>query len=126
MNLMKGDIIKSGNKYLIGGIRRHRVEEHLIVVKSIIPKYMKSGVIIQLVDIEIFFDSEILRTVMTSLTEAKVNRCLFKQNEGTEISVAMPVGLTSTAEVKEIVAQGSGGAALANGANIAQGLDTML
>ena len=32
--------------------------------------------------------------------------------------------LTKTAEVKEIVAQGSGGAALASGANIARGLDS--
>ena len=33
VSLMKEDIIKSGNKFQIGGIRGHRVEEHLIVVK---------------------------------------------------------------------------------------------
>ena len=124
---MKEDIIKSGNKYQIGGIPGHRVEEHLIVVKTIIEKYisMKSGVIVQLVDIEKFFDTEILRTEMTSLSEANVNKkaytCWFKLSERTEIAVATPVGLTKTAEVKEIVAQGSGGAALASGANIAEG-----
>ena len=85
--LMKEDIIKSGNKYQIGGIPGHCVEEHLIVVKTIMQKYidMKSGVIIQLVDIEKFFDTEILRTVMTSLSEANVNkkayRCWFKLSE---------------------------------------------
>ena len=65
---------------------------------------------------------------MTSLNEANVNRkayrCWFKLNERTEIAVATPVGLTKKAEVKEIVAQGSGGAALASGANIARGLDS--
>ena len=52
------------------------MEEHLIVVKTIIQKHMdmKHGVIIQLVDIQKFFDTEILRTVMTGLNEAKVNK----------------------------------------------------
>ena len=35
VNLMKENLIKGGNKYQIGGISGHRVEEHLIVVKSI-------------------------------------------------------------------------------------------
>ena len=53
VKLMKDDIIRSGTKYQIGGITGHRVEEHLIVVKSIILLYIyrRSGVIIQLVDI---------------------------------------------------------------------------
>ena len=57
VNLMRNDIIKSGNKFQIGGIPGHRVEEHLIVVKSIIQLYIskKSGVIMQLVDIQKFF-----------------------------------------------------------------------
>ena len=81
--------------------------------------------ILQLVDIQKFFDTEILRTIMTSLNEANVNRkayrCWFKLNKQTQIAVATPVGLTKTAEVHEIVAQGSGGAALASGADIARG-----
>ena len=129
VSIMKEDIIKSGNKFQIGGIHGHRVEEHLIVVKSIVQRYMtlKSGVVIQLVDIQKFFDTEILRTVMTSLSEAKVNnkayRYWYKLNERTELSVATPVGLTQSAVVEEIVAQGSEGAALASGADIAQGLE---
>ena len=73
VNIMKEDIIKSGNKYQIGGIPGHRVEEHLIVVNTIMQKYidMKSGVIIQLVDIEKFFDTKILRTVMTTNVNKK-------------------------------------------------------
>ena len=39
------------------------------------------------------------------------------------MAVATPEGLTKTAQVQEIVAQGSGGAALASGADIARGLE---
>ena len=54
VNLMKENIIKGGTKYQIGGIPGHRVEEHLIVVKSIIQLYifLGSGVLMQLVDIK--------------------------------------------------------------------------
>ena len=130
VNLMKEDIISSGNKFQIGGLPGHRVEEHLIVVKSLIQLYIhkKLGVIMQLVDIEKFFYSEILRTVMTSLNYANVNRkaymCWFKLNRKTVISVATPAGLTKTAEAHEVVPQGSGGAALASGADLAQGLES--
>ena len=40
---MKADILKSGNKYQIGGIPNHRVEEHLIVVKAIIERSISKG-----------------------------------------------------------------------------------
>ena len=68
VNLMKDDILESGTKYPIGGVPGNRVEEHLLVVKSIIQLYIqrRSGVIMQLVDIQKFFDSEILRTIMTT------------------------------------------------------------
>ena len=65
---------------------------------------------------------------MTTLKEAKVNqkayRCWFKLNENTTIRVATPAGMTNTAYAGEIVAQGSGGAALASGADVARGLDS--
>ena len=90
--------------------------------------YKKSGVVLQLVDTEKFFDLEILRTIMTSLHAARMHqkayRCWFKLNERTEISVATPAGNTETAEVGEIVAQGSEGAALASGLDLARGLDS--
>ena len=130
VRLMKDDILQSGNKYQIGGIPGHRVEEHLIVFKSIIQLHMsrEGGVIAELVDFEKFFDKEILRTLMTSLNKANVNkkryRCWFKLNEKCVISVATPAGLTKTAETFEIVPQGSGGAALASGHDIALGLET--
>ena len=64
---------------------------------------------------------------MTSLANAKVNkkayRCWCKLNQKTVIRVATPTGMSEKAEVDEIVAQGSGGVALASGADIAQGLE---
>ena len=99
------------------------------MVKSIIQLYIskKSGVIMQLVDIQKLFDYEFIRTVMTSLRKANMNkkayRCWFKLNQKTVISVATPAGMSEKAEVGETVAQGSGGAALASGADVAQGLE---
>ena len=80
VSLMKEDVLKSGNKFQIGGIPGHKVEEHLVVVKAVIQLQInkKSGVILQLVDIEKFFDSDILRTIMTSLNEANINKKAYR------------------------------------------------
>ena len=126
--MMKNDIVKAGTKFQIGGIPGHRVEEHLIVLKSFILMRIKNGkgVVVQLVDYEKFFDSERLRACMASLNDAKVNkkayRCWFKLNETSVISVATPLGNTEKVEVHEIVPQGSAGAALASGLDLALGL----
>ena len=55
--MMKEDILKSGTKYQIGGVPGHRIEEHLIVLKSLIQARMnkKKGVVVQLVDYNFFF-----------------------------------------------------------------------
>ena len=100
VSMMKEDIIQNGAKYQIGGIPGHRVEVHLIVVKSVIGLYIhnKAGIVMQLVDIEKFFDKEILRTIMTCLNSENINkkayRCWFKLNQKTAISVATPAGQT--------------------------------
>ena len=127
---MKTEIISGGTIYQIGGIPGHRREEHLVVVKSLIQMSLsrKTGCLVQLSDFEKFFDSEILRTIMTSLNEANINkkayRCWFRLNEKTQISVATPAGTTETADVEEIVAQGSGGAELVSGLDIDRGLES--
>ena len=129
VSLMKDYIISNGSKYQIGGIPGHNVEEHLIVVKSVIQLYIyhKTGLIMQLVDIETFFNSEISRTIMTCLNSANVNkkayRCWFKLNKKTVISVATPAGMTTSPEAHEVLPQGSGGAALASGCDVARGLE---
>ena len=88
----------------------------------------RKGLVVQLVDFKKFFDSERLRAIMATLNSAKMNskayKCWFKLNKNTTINVATPAGLTQTAEVGEIVAQGSGGAALVSGADVARGLES--
>ena len=56
-SMMKQDIIDAGTKFQIGGIPGHRVEGHLIVLKSFIQRRIKlnQGVVIQLVDFKKFF-----------------------------------------------------------------------
>ena len=77
-------------------------------------------------DYEKLFDSERLRACMASLNVAKVKkkayRSWFKSNKTSVISVATPLGKTEKVEVHEIVTQGSGGAALASGLDLALGL----
>ena len=126
--MMKQEILKAGTKYQIGGIPCHRIEEHLIVLKSLIMLKMKNGtgVVIQLVDYQKFFDSERLRAVMASLNVANVNRkayrCWYNLNKTTVITVDTPVGKSEKAVVHEIVPQGSGGAALGSALDLALGL----
>ena len=65
---------------------------------------------------------------MATLREANVNqkayRCWLKLNDNTTIGVPTPAGMTNTAYVGKIVAQGSVGAALVSGADVARGLDS--
>ena len=55
--MMKPEILKAGTKYQIGGIPQHRIEEHLIVLKSFIMLRMKQkkGVVVPLVDFKKYF-----------------------------------------------------------------------
>ena len=127
VNKMKADILGARNKYQIGGIPNHRVEEHLIVVKAIIERSIAKGEgsIVILADIEKFLDSESLRGVMNTLHMAEIHkkcyRTWFNLNKRTVISVKTPSGTTKSKETHEIVAQGSGGAALASQADIGRG-----
>ena len=81
-------------------------------------KLEDKGSIVILVDIEKFFDSENLRGIMNTLHSAelpsKAYRMWFKLNSKTIITVKTPAGPTESKEVHELVAQGSGGAALAS------------
>ena len=125
---MKTQILEAGTKYQIGGVPGHRVEEHLITVKAIISRCIETGggVIINLVDIKTFFDSESLRGVMDSLYSAgvpmKAYRTWFKLNSKTVITVRTPSGRTNSEEAGELCAQGSSGAALASQLDIDLGL----
>ena len=75
VNAMKDEILENANKFCIGGKPGHRPQEHLISLKCIIGLFINRGlgVILQLVDIEKFFDSEHLRGVMRTLGAANIN-----------------------------------------------------
>ena len=78
---MNEGILNAGTKYQIGGLPSHRVEEHLIVVKALIGRSTQvgdGGVIVELVDIEKFFDSENLRGIMNTLHSAKVSKKAYR------------------------------------------------
>ena len=64
---MKPSILKAGTKYQIGGKPYHRVEEHLITAKALMSRSMATGGggLVQLVDIQGFFDAEGLWEVFT-------------------------------------------------------------
>ena len=87
--MMKEDILKSGTKFQIGGVPGHTIEEHLIVLKTVIQDRIrrKEGVVVQLVDYKKFFDSERLRAIMASLIHANVNKkaytCWFRMKKTT-------------------------------------------
>ena len=77
---MKDAILQAGSKYQIGGIPNHRMEEHLIVVKSIIERSISKGEgsIVKLVDIEKFFNSESLRGVMNTLYMSEIPKKCYR------------------------------------------------
>ena len=77
---IKDAILKAGNRYQIGGIPNHRVEEHLRVVKYIIGRSMSKGEgsIVKLVDMEKFFDSESLRGVMNTLHMSQIPKKCYR------------------------------------------------
>ena len=130
VNTMKEDILENTKKFFIGGKPGHRPQEHLISLKSIIGVFMSRGlgVILQLVDIEKFFDSEHLREVMRTLGAAEISsksyRNWFKLNKKTVLRVKTAAGLTEQGEAYERISQGSQGAGLTSGADIARGLDS--
>ena len=89
---------------------------------------VNGGAIVKLVDIKGFFDSEYLRGVMNSLSQAdipkKAYRVWFLLNSKTSISVKTPAGQTEYREAGELCGQGSAGAALASQLDIDLGVDS--
>ena len=69
MNSAKDKIATNMTKFQLGTKPGHRAQEHLFVVQSCIQLYNSCGkaVIVQLYDIQKFFDREMLRDCMDSL-----------------------------------------------------------
>ena len=67
--------IKAGTRYQRRHAPRHRIEEHLIALQSLIMQRMKNQkwMVVQIMDFKKFFDLERLRAIMAGLNIAKVN-----------------------------------------------------
>ena len=109
----KDKIINNMSKFQLGTKPKHRAQEHLFVVQSIILLYNMCGmaVIAQLFDISKFFDREMLRDCMDALynsgVRGKLYRLLFELNKETNIKVKTGVGISEEQQTGEGVGQGS-------------------
>ena len=113
-NQSKKDIFEQSSIYQIGGQSGHAPEEHVFTLKSIIGLMQSKGegLILNIVDIILFFDREEILDVIEALENMKVNkkvlRLWYKLNNNTEIRVKTSVGMTEFAQVGALVGQGSG------------------
>ena len=126
---IKPCIIKGTSKFQIGGIEKHRPQEHLFVVKSILGLFadLNKSVIFQLYDIQKYLDKENLRDAMNTLFEAgvdpKMYRVWFNLNKNTVIRVKTGSGHSEWAEAGELIGQGTGGGALVSSINLDKGME---
>ena len=128
---MKKPILMASTPYQIGGQEGNRPQQHLFTVRSMMSLYQKLGKMlwINVYDLSAFFDRESLRDVMNTLHEVKVHpkayRTFYLLNKNTSIQVKTGTGMSESADVGEIIGQGSGGAALASQVNLDKGMDDM-
>ena len=124
VDMMKTQIITKSSKFQIGGFAKHRPQEHLFSIKSIISQKLSMGgcLILQLYDIRKFFDKENLRDAMDSLygmgVDPKIFRAWFLLNKNMRIQVKTSVGCTEWAEAGELIGQGTVGGALVSAGNL--------
>ena len=121
---MKDSIVSKSSKYQIGGLPKHRPQEHIFTAKSIIALSLSQGkcVWMQLYDIQKFFDKENLRDAMNTLhcmeVEPKLYRLWYLKNHSTRIRVKTAVGYSDWAEAGELIGQGTGGGAVVSAGNL--------
>ena len=131
ISLAKVPIIKNMSKYQIGTVPGHRSQEHLFVMKNVISLYehYKQPVIVQLYDIQKFFDREMLvdglDAVYNSGVKGKLYRLLYLMNKDTIIKVKTGVGISEEEETGENIGQGTGEGAIISAASIADGVDSV-
>ena len=97
-------------------------------MKSVVSLYnhYKQPVILQLYDIQKFFDREMLVDGMDAIynsgVQGKLYRLLYMMNKNTIIRVKTGVGMTEEQETGENIGQGTGEGAIISAANIADGV----
>ena len=110
---LKKPLLDGSTIYQIGGQPRHRSEELVFVLKSIMAKYKQSGeaLVIQLYDLSKYFDKEMVEdailTCISRKADPKAIRLWYKLNENTKIQVKTGSGMSEFAEVGAILGQGT-------------------
>ena len=124
----KDKIINGMTKFQIGTKPGHRAQEHIFCIKSVISLYLQQncGLLLNLWDVQKFFDRENLRDCLSELykcnIKGKLYRLIYELNCDTIIKVQTPVGYTEERETGETVGQGTNEGALISAANIDGGV----
>ena len=124
---LKKPLIEGSTIFQIGGQPKHRSEELLFVMKSVIAKQRMRGkeIILQCYDISKYFDKEMMQDAILACIERgadpKAIRLWHKLNENTEIRVKTGVGMTEYENVGAVVGQGTMGGALVSQAVLDEG-----
>jgi len=117
-------IISACSKFQIGGMPKHRSQEHLFSVKSVIQLYSQFNqpLFIQIFDIAKYFDNEILKDAMDTLHKSgvrgKLYRLWYELYRDTQIRVKTAAGITDCRATGKNVCHGSIGGALLSSANL--------
>ena len=128
---MKDTILRGSSPYQIGGQAKHRPQEHIFSMKSMMDKYRMEGkvLLLQAYDISKFFDKEVLEDVMDTLygvgVDMKSYRVWTKLNMNTRIRVKTGAGYSDWSDEGPMIGQGTGGGALVSQANLDKGIIDM-
>ena len=124
---LKKPLVEGSTIFQIGGQPKHRSEELLFVMKSVIARQRMQGkeILIQWYDISKYFDKEMMQDALLACRERgadpKAVRLWHKLNENTEIRVKTGVGMTEYTNVGAVVGQGTMGGALVSQAVLDEG-----
>ena len=125
---LKAPLVDASSIYQIGGQAGHRPEEMVFAIKSLIAKYRaeKKPVILQLYDLEKFFDKEMMEDAIATWykrgADPKAIRCWYNLNKQTNIKVRTGAGISDSRNVGAVVGQGTIGGALVSQAVLDDGI----
>ena len=106
---LKTPLLEGSSIYQIGGQPRHRPEELVFVVKSIIALYKKLGkiLVINFYDMSKYFDKEMIEDAVITCIKRKADpkaiRLWYKLNEDTLIRAKTGAGMSKSANVGAVV-----------------------
>ena len=125
---IKPQIVKSTSKFQVGGIPGHSMEEHLLVLKTLIARMEEKGegVIFLGMDIMSFFDKEDIYDCLETLENIGVNkkarRLWYLINKDAKIQVKTAFVNTKEVEVGNVVGPGMASTGLISAINLDKGL----